>query len=240
VVAPGAVHLPGWLDREGQRGLVDSCRAWAAGAGGLRAPRMPQGGVMSVEIVCLGWHWLPYRYSRTVDDGDGRPVQAFPAWLGELSRRALADAVTVDPRVAAPSGGTAPLGRKAQPDGRARSDRSPAPEAGYRPDVALVNWYGAGARMGMHADRDERCPAPVVSVSLGDSCRFRFGTPAGRGRPWVDVTLESGDLFVFGGPSRLAFHGVPKVLAGTGDPGIGLSEGRFNLTVRQSGLPAGT
>jgi alkylated DNA repair protein (DNA oxidative demethylase) len=194
---------------------------------------------MSVEIVCLGWHWLPYRYSRTVDDGDGRPVQAFPAWLGELSRRALADAVTVDPRVVASSDGTAPPGGKAQPDGRARSDGTPAPEAGYRPDVALVNWYGAGARMGMHADRDEPSPAPVVSLSLGDACLFRFGTPAGRGRPWVDVPLESGDLFVFGGPSRLAYHGVPKVLAGTGDPGIGLSEGRFNLTVRQSGLPAG-
>jgi DNA oxidative demethylase len=215
VVAPGAVHLPGWLDTGGQRALVDACRAWAAEAGGLRAPRLPRRGVMSVEIVCLGWHWLPYRYARTVDDGDGRAVQAFPAWLGELSGRALADAVTVDPRVAAPG-------------------------ADYRPDVALVNWYRAGAHMGMHADRDEHSPAPVVSLSLGDSCRFRFGTPAGRGRPWVDVTLESGDLFVFGGPSRLAFHGVPKVLVGTGDPEIGLSEGRFNVTVRQSGLPAGT
>jgi DNA oxidative demethylase len=240
VVAPGAVHLPGWLDTDGQRALVGFCRAWAEGAGGLRAPRMPRGGVMSVEIVCLGWHWLPYRYSRTVDDGDGGPVQAFPAWLGELSRRALADAVIVDPRMASPpdarttSDGTPPSGRKAPSTG------TPAPEAGYQPDVALVNWYRAGARMGMHADRDEPSPAPVVSLSLGDSCLFRFGTPAGRGRPWVDVTLESGDLFVFGGPSRLAFHGVPKVLVGTGDPGIGLSEGRFNLTVRQSGLPAGT
>ena len=88
----------------------------------------------------------------------------------------------------------------------------------------------------MHADRDERSPAPVVSVSLGDSCVFRFGTPAGRGRPWTDVILESGDLFVFGGPSRRAFHGVPKVLAGTGDPGIGVDQGRFNVTLRQIGL----
>jgi alkylated DNA repair protein (DNA oxidative demethylase) len=89
----------------------------------------------------------------------------------------------------------------------------------------------------MHADRDERSPAPVVSVSLGDSCVFRFGTPAGRGRPWTDVVLESGDLFVFGGPSRLAFHGVPKVFSGTGDPAIGLDRGRFNVTLRETGLP---
>jgi len=108
--------------------------------------------------------------------------------------------------------------------------------AAYRPDVALINWYGPGAKMGMHADRDERSPAPVVSLSLGDSCVFRFGTPAGRGRPWTDVVLESGDLFVFGGPSRSAFHGVPKVLAGTAPPGLGVDAGRWNLTVRQSGM----
>jgi alkylated DNA repair protein (DNA oxidative demethylase) len=90
--------------------------------------------------------------------------------------------------------------------------------------------------MGMHADRDEASPAPVVSLSLGDSCVFRFGTAAGRGRPWTDVVLGSGDLFVFGGPSRLAFHGVPRVLAGTADPAVGIEAGRFNITVRQSGL----
>ncbi len=178
---------------------------------------------MSVQITCLGWHWYPYRYSRTVDDGDGRRVAGFPEWLGDLGRRALADAATVAPEV---------LG----PDQRG----STAAAAGYRPDVALVNWYGPGARMGMHADRDERCQAPVVSLSLGDTCVFRFGSVSGRGRPWTDVGLESGDLFVFGGPSRLAFHGVPKVLPGTGDPAIGLEAGRFNVTLRQSGLAGGS
>ena len=91
--------------------------------------------------------------------------------------------------------------------------------------------------MGMHVDRDEHAHAPVVSFSVGDSCTFRFGTSAGRGRPWTDVLLESGDLFVFGGPSRLAYHGVPKVLPETGDPAIGVGPGRFNVTVRQLGLP---
>jgi alkylated DNA repair protein (DNA oxidative demethylase) len=50
------------------------------------------------------------------------------------------------------------------------------------------------------------------------------------------VELESGDLFVFGGPSRRAFHGVPKVVAGTGDPSLGLGNGRLNVTVRQTGI----
>jgi alkylated DNA repair protein (DNA oxidative demethylase) len=183
---------------------------------------------MSVQITCLGWHWFPYGYSRTVDDGDGRPVAPFPDWLGELGRRAVADAVSLDRRLAGPAGGD-PVGTGGTGGGFR-----------YEPDVALVNWYGPGAHMGMHADRDEASDAPVVSLSLGDACVFRFGTVGGRGRPWTDVTLESGDLFVFGGPSRLAYHGVPKVLPGTSEPGIGLELGRFNLTLRESGLAGAT
>jgi DNA oxidative demethylase len=222
MVAPGAVHLPGWLGHDAQRALVESCRSWVEQSGGPRRPLMPTGGTMSVAITCLGWHWYPYRYSRTADDGDGRPVDPFPPSLGELGRGAVTDAAAIDSSVRAPS--------------EERPDMVPS---SFVPDVALINWYGPGAHMGMHADRDERSPAPVVSVSLGDSCVFRFGTAAGRGRPWADVVLESGDVFVFGGPSRLAFHGVPKVLSGTGDPGIGLEEGRFNLTLRETGLSDG-
>jgi alkylated DNA repair protein (DNA oxidative demethylase) len=220
VVAPGAVLLPAWLDPAARRSLLASCRTWGEEAGGFRSPRV-RGGIMSVQITCLGWHWYPYRYSRTVDDGDGGPVPPFPEWLGELSRRAVRDARSVDGRIA----GDGPDG----PDG-------PGAPAQKRPDVALVNWYGPGARMGMHADRDERSLSPVVSISLGQTCTFRFGSPAGRGRPWTDVALESGDVFVFGGPSRLAYHGVPGLVPGTGDPDLDLNEGRFNITVRQSGL----
>jgi alkylated DNA repair protein (DNA oxidative demethylase) len=64
---------------------------------------------------------------------------------------------------------------------------------------------------------------------------FRFGNTEHRNRPWTDVELRSGDLFVFGGPSRLAFHGVPKTRPGTG-PDIGLAEGRLNITLRVSGM----
>jgi DNA oxidative demethylase len=170
---------------------------------------------MSVQIACLGWHWYPYRYSRHVDDGDGRPVPPFPDDLGTLSRRAVDAARTVDSLVDGETVGT---------------------RVSFRPDVALINHYGPGTRMGMHVDRDEQSTAPVVSFSLGDSCTFRFGTAAGRGRPWTDVLLESGDVFVFGGPSRLAYHGVPRVLAGSGDPHVGVGSGRLNITVRESGL----
>jgi alkylated DNA repair protein (DNA oxidative demethylase) len=112
----------------------------------------------------------------------------------------------------------------------------PAAAEAYRPDTALVNFYDDGARMGMHQDRDELSDAPVVSLSIGDTCRFRFGNPDGRGRPWTDVELLSGDAFVFGGPSRFAYHGVPKVFPGTGDPRTGMRTGRLNLTLRVTGL----
>ena len=90
--------------------------------------------------------------------------------------------------------------------------------------------------MGMHQDKDERSGAPVVSLSIGDTCVFRFGNTESRGRPYTDVELGSGDLFVFGGASRFAYHGVPKVYPGTADPALGLT-GRLNLTLRETGLP---
>lgn len=201
--APGAVHVPGWLSLEQQRDLVVACRGWAAGPVPMRAARMPNGSMMSVKTVCLGWHWQPYRYTKTADDAGGGQVAEFPEWLAQLGR----DAVT------AAYGGP----------------------NNYAPDAALVNFYDDGAAMGMHQDKDERSPAPVVSLSIGDSCVFRFGNTETRNKPWTDLALESGDLFVFGGPSRFAYHGVLKTRPGTSDPALGL-KGRLNITLRETGL----
>jgi alkylated DNA repair protein (DNA oxidative demethylase) len=89
--------------------------------------------------------------------------------------------------------------------------------------------------MGMHQDKDERSDAPVVSLSLGDTCVFRFGNTESRTKPYTDLELRSGDLFVFGGPSRQAFHGVPRILPRTAPAGLDLT-GRVNITLRVSGL----
>ncbi|MGH8795319.1 MAG: alpha-ketoglutarate-dependent dioxygenase AlkB family protein [Stackebrandtia sp.] len=202
-IAPGATHVAGWLSPARQRELVAACREWSLPPAGMRTVRMPSGATMSARQVSLGWHWTPYRYSRTADDGT--PVKPFPSLLGELARRAVAEVYGA-----------------AVPD--------------YDPDVALVNFYDAAARMGMHQDKDEKSRAPVVSLSLGDACVFRFGNADGRGKPYVDVRLASGDLFVFGGPSRLAYHGVPKTFPGAGPGDIGLPSGRLNVTVRVTGL----
>ena len=212
VLAPGAVHLPGWLDRAQQEFILRACVEWSA----IRAPRgivLPGGGRMSVRTLSLGRHWTPYRYD------DDEPVPPLPDWLVRAARSALTAAAALDPQVCSVEGGRLDPGE-------------------HTPDAALVNLYGRGATMGLHQDRDEASGAPVISLSVGDTCTFRFGTPEHRGRPYTDVRLESGDLAVFGGPSRLAFHGVPKVFDGTAPSWcrevVGAEPGRVNITLRRT------
>jgi DNA oxidative demethylase len=202
------VHVPDWLTIDEQSELVAACREWAKPPAPMQHTKLPGGGVMSVQTVCLGWHWLPYRYSRRAENVDGQPVKPFPRWLVELGRRAVAAAGFGDAEAAA-----------------------------YAPDAALVNLYDVTAKMGLHQDKDERINAPVVSLSLGDSCVFRFGNTEHRNRPFNDIELRSGDLFVFGGPARFAFHGVTKILPNTGPTNIGLAATRLNITLRTTGLP---
>jgi len=101
------------------------------------------------------------------------------------------------------------------------------------PDVecCLVNLYRDEARMGLHQDKDEKnMSAPVVSVSLGDDALFRIGGETRRGET-RSINLASGDVMMFGGPARLAYHGVDRIRAGTSSliPG----GGRINLTLRR-------
>jgi DNA oxidative demethylase len=99
------------------------------------------------------------------------------------------------------------------------------------PEACLVNWYEGKARMGLHQDRDEEdFAAPVLSVSLGDSCLFRHGGIK-RHDPTRSVTLESGDVLLIGGASRLCFHGVDRVMAGSS--ALLPRGGRINLTLRR-------
>ena len=105
-----------------------------------------------------------------------------------------------------------------------------APEAPV-PEACLINFYDAKAKMGLHQDRDEQeLSAPVVSLSLGCSASFRLG-----GRKRNDKTraflLNSGDALVLGGPARLAFHGVDRILSGSS--AFLPQGGRINLTLRR-------
>jgi alkylated DNA repair protein (DNA oxidative demethylase) len=195
-----------WLTLDEQRSLVEQFRQWALPPAGLRHPRVPSGHLMSVQSVCLGWHWQPYAYSRTADDTDGAPVKPLPEDVAALARRAVAD--TFGASVA---------------------------EA-FAPDAVIANLYSPAARLGLHQDAEEPSDAPVVTISLGDTCVFRLAGVDRRTAPFLDLRLESGDLLVFGGPSRRIYHGVPKVDPGTGPHGLGLGPGRLSLTVRETGF----
>jgi len=100
----------------------------------------------------------------------------------------------------------------------------------HPPQACLVNFYDVSARMSLHQDSDEGdFSAPVVSISLGDDALFRYGGLR-RNDPTKSVKLHSGDVVVLCGQSRLAFHGVDRIFAGSSAllPG----GGRFNLTLR--------
>ena len=109
--------------------------------------------------------------------------------------------------------------------------------AGYPhdPQACLVNFYGEGAKMGLHRDTDEEdFAAPVLSVSLGDTAVFRIGGPE-RGGKTQTLKLASGDVLVMGGASRLCYHGIDRVLTGTST--LLKSGGRINLTLRRVTKP---
>ncbi len=98
------------------------------------------------------------------------------------------------------------------------------------PECCLVNFYGEGARMGLHQDRDEAdFTQPVVSVSLGDEGLFRVGGLT-RGGATESLWLRSGDVLVMGGPARLIHHGVDRIRFGSSR--LLAEGGRINLTLR--------
>jgi len=198
----GAVWLRHHLALDEQRRVATQCRALMDGPAGGYVPTVRGGGTMRVRMLCLGRHWNPRTY--TYED---RRADYDNAPVAPLP----ADFVTLAARIADAAG------------------------YAFMPDICLINWYGPEGRMGLHQDKDESAASlaaglPVVSVSIGDTARFLFGGLKRRD-PVRTLLLESGDAFVFGGPARLRYHGVTRILPGTAPPPLGI-DGRFNLTFR--------
>ncbi len=108
--------------------------------------------------------------------------------------------------------------------------------ADFRPDSCLVNRYVAGNALSLHRDHDEQDrDAPIVSVSLGEAATFLWGG-LDRADPVRRLAVADGDVVVWGGPSRLVYHGVARLPAGA--TLLGGAACRINLTFRSTGLPA--
>lgn len=202
-IAPGAFHLRSFLPLEQQQQLASECLRLGAAEAGFYTPIVRGGRPMSVKMLCLGRHWNALTYRYETHRSDSDRLAAPPL---PASWAELAG------RIAA--------------------------EAGFpmRADLCIVNWYSAGSRMGLHQDKDESAESieagvPVVSISIGDTARFLFGGLRRKERAEA-IPLESGDAFVFGGPARLRYHGISRIVPGTGPAGLGF-EGRLNLTFRQ-------
>ena len=207
-IAPGALHLPGFLSPAEQRSVLATVWALADQPAGFYRPRVRGGGLMHCDMLCLGRHWnaRTYTYEWQRSDHDGRPAPPLPP---DLARPAMAAAL---------AGGFS-----------------------LSPDICLINRYGDDGRMGLHQDKDEDASTldagvPVVSLSVGDTARFLLGGLRRR-EATTAIELRSGDAFVMGGPSRLCYHGVARILRGTGPSALEL-RGRVSLTFRQYALEA--
>ncbi|HVZ20595.1 MAG TPA: alpha-ketoglutarate-dependent dioxygenase AlkB [Vicinamibacterales bacterium] len=199
---PGLVLFQHRLNAGAQRALWGECRALADGPVPMYTPTVRGGRKMSVGMLCLGRHWNALTY----EYGETRD---------DFDRHPV-------PPLPAPLVALA---------------RDAAADAGFamEPDLCILNYYSAEARMGVHQDKDERretidAGIPIVSVSIGDAARFVIGGTSRRD-PMRPLVLRSGDVLVLGGPSRLRYHGVTRILPGTAPEGTG--PGRFNLTFRQ-------
>ena len=199
---PGLVLFQRRLDPAAQRELWETCAALASGPVPMYTPTVRGGRKMSVGMLCLGRHWNALTYQYE-------------------ERRSDFDGIAVPPI----------------PPRWLEIARDAAHAAGFEmmPDLCIMNYYNAEARMGVHQDKDERPETiargiPIVSISLGDDARFVVGgrTRREQTRPLI---LHSGDVLVMGGPSRLRFHGVTRIVPGTAPQGTG--PGRFNLTFRE-------
>ena len=202
-IAPGAFHLARCLTLDEQRALVARCRALVDGDVPAYVPVVRGGGTMHRRMLCLGRHWNGKTYAYEATRSD---FDGLPAPPLPPDFKAIAE------RVAASVG------------------------LPFDADLCILNEYDADGRMGLHQDKDESPSSiaegrPVVSISLGDSARFLFGGLRRRD-PVEARLLESGDAFVFGGPARLRYHGVSRILPHTAPAGLALA-GRFNLTFRQ-------
>jgi len=202
-IAPGAFHLRRYLAVDAQRTLADECRALVDGPVPAYIPVVRGGGKMHVRMLCLGWHWNGKTYTYEPTRSDFDDRAAPPL---PPSFKALAH------------------------------DIAAATGMNLDADLCILNYYDSDGRMGLHQDKDESAASlaagvPVVSVSIGDTARFLFGGVKRRD-PIEARLLESGDAFVFGGPARLRYHGVSRIIPHSSPHELAL-EGRFNLTFRQ-------
>lgn len=223
VLRPGMVLLKGYISLTEQIKMVKKCRDLGVGPGGFYRPGYQDGAKLRLQMMCLGMNWDPQtRKYEKWHPLDGSETPDIPHEFSVLVERAIQDSQSLIKKNSGENNVEDTLPRMS-------------------PNICIVNFYTTSGRLGLHQDRDESEESllkglPVVSFSLGDSAEFLYGNQrnvdaAGK------VVLESGDVLIFGGPSRHIFHGVSSIIPNSAPNSLleetNLLPGRLNLTLRQ-------
>ncbi|VFQ78944.1 unnamed protein product [Cuscuta campestris] len=209
----GMILLKNYVSISEQVEIVKTCEA----LGGFYQPGYRNGGKLKLHMMCLGRAWDPQTGYNKIDGS--RALPAIPDKLTSLVKRALQDSQAI----------------------LELEDKLPS----MSPDICIVNFYSTAGGLGLHQnytqDRDEsieslRRGLPVVSISIGDAAEFLYGDKRDLKKA-KKVVLRSGDVLIFGGKSRLVFHGVKSIIPSSAPLALVkecmLRPGRLNLTVRQ-------
>lgn len=217
----GMVLLKHFVTLSEQVAIVKKCRDLGVGPGGFYQPGYQDGAKLRLQMMCLGRDWDPqtrkYGDRRTID---GTRPPGIPNEFSLLVKRAIHEA-----------------------HAHIKEEVSRAEEIlpSMTPDICIANFYTTTGRLGLHQDRDESRKSlqdglPVVSISIGDSADFLYGDQRDIAKA-ESVILESGDVLIFGGPSRHIFHSVTSILPDSAPRSLleatSLRPGRLNLTFRQ-------
>ena len=197
------------LTRKEQVEMVQLCRHLGVGPGGFYQPEYKNGAKLKLWMMCLGKNWDPVTCSYgAMHSLDGAQAPAMPE---EFIKKAQSAINMV--------GGVPPINL----------------------DICIVNFYNDTGRLGLHQDKDESRSSiekglPVISISIGDTAEFMFSDTRDKSKV-SKINLDSGDVLIFGGESRLLFHGISHLKPHTAPTWLkeetGLRPGRLNLTFRQ-------
>ncbi|XP_043703301.1 alpha-ketoglutarate-dependent dioxygenase abh1-like [Telopea speciosissima] len=217
------VLLKNYISHTNQIKIINKIRELGLGPGGFYQPVYRSGNKLHLQMMCLGKHWDPERGSYgLIREVDGACPPSIPVEFKQLVEDAIQDSHALLKEELKLSNVERVLPRMS-------------------PDICLVNFYTESGRLGLHQDTSEssesrRRGLPVVSFSIGDSAEFLYGNNRDINRA-KKVILESGDVIIFGGKSRLVYHGVRCIKQNSAPSFLvekaNLRPGRINLTFRE-------
>ncbi|XP_076943857.1 DNA N(6)-methyladenine demethylase ALKBH1C-like isoform X3 [Bidens hawaiensis] len=222
VLRPGMVLMKGYISSADQVSIVKTCRELGIGDGGFYQPGYSCGRKLQLKMMCLGKNWDPesrmYTELRPFDNS--KPL-GIPEKLHDMVEKAIQDS---NEFIRENVGGSN--------EGKVIPNMSP--------DICIAKFYTKSGTLGLHQDKDEseksiKKGLPVVSFSIGEYAEFIYGETRAANEA-EKVILESGDVLIFGGKSRLIYHGVTCILPDTAPASLieatNLLPGRLNLTFK--------